>query len=660
MARRRQGHVVADPRFGWGALRPSGCRALVRERWRMLRLLGEAGTCAVVCLLATSVVSVCAGTAVALATGWLVGSAAGAHTMAAVWPPLLATVGLVLLVQVAEQVYALCAALSTRRIDGAVRMRIRAIALAPAGIGHLDDPGLRDDVERVCEVGLGARTRSPGSAAVGQLLLVFRFVGAGASAVVLGWRFPLLACAILAASAAMRMLVRRQWMWLVAVEESRQDARRRAQYFGRLAVEAGPAKDVHMFGLADWLIGRMTGAAIEAWTPAWQARSQVLRRQGISWLVSGAGAAAAVLVLGTSGQSAGVIARCLAAAFAVMGLAVMGMEAFDIDYGTVAIRALDRVLERVGEAEADEAPQEEPGATGATGATGAAQAPLVCFEDVVFAYPGAHRPTINGLTLTIRPGEQLAVVGVNGAGKTTLMKLLAGLHAPTSGRITVDGVDLAALELDVWRRRTTALFQDFVRYGTTVADNVALSAPEAVGDAAGIDSALSAAGANELIAGLPEGVGTMLWRGGSGAVDLSGGQWQKLAIARALFAVGRGRRLLVLDEPTAHLDVEAEQEFNARVTAHADGASTVIISHRLSNVRGADRIVVLDDGRITECGNHDALMAADGAYARLFRLQAARFEVGNWCGNEVEVEDEVNGGNVVGGEDEGGHEEANA
>jgi ATP-binding cassette subfamily B protein len=298
-----------------------------------------------------------------------------------------------------------------------------------------------------------------------------------------------------------------------------------------------------------------------------------------------------------------------------MGLSVMGMEAFDIDHGAVTIRALDRVLER-------HDPRTSRAATPQSAETPQGpDAPLVCFEDVSFTYPGAHRATIDGLTLRIHPGETLAVVGVNGAGKTTMMKLLAGLHTPTSGRITVDGVDLAALEPDAWRRRMTALFQDFVHYGTTVADNVALSAPESLDDTAGIDAALAAAGAEDLISGLPDGAQTSLWRGGAGAVDLSGGQWQKLAIARSLYALAHGRRLLVLDEPTAHLDVEAEQEFNARVTAHAAGASTVIISHRLSNVRGADRIVVLDGGRIVETGTHAALLARNGLYARLIHRQ---------------------------------------
>lgn len=436
--------------------------------------------------------------------------------------------------------------------------------------------------------------------------------GLGA-AVVLGLRFPLLAAGLVAASLGLRTLARRQWTWLVGMEESRASDTRKAQYFAQLAHEAAPAKEVRLFGLADWVLDRMYQAYVTARAPAWAARASVLGRQGTTLTVSSLCGAASMWVLGDSGLAAGTVARCVAAAFTVMALAFMGQESFEIDYGIVTVRALDRVLTREDMTVPAAAASRNPGP------------PHVRFEDVSFTYPGATRPTIDGLTLEIRPGETLAVVGVNGAGKTTLMKLLAGLYQPTAGLITVDGADLRELDIEAWRRRMTALFQDFVRYGTSVADNVALSAPEHAGELAGIDDAITAAGAAGMVAALPDGARTILWKGGTGAVDLSGGQWQKLAIARALFAVAHGRRLLVLDEPTAHLDVAAEQEFNERVTTHAGAASVVIISHRLSNVRGAGRIVVLDGGRITESGDHDTLMHHDGSYARLFRLQAARF-----------------------------------
>jgi len=255
-----------------------------------------------------------------------------------------------------------------------------------------------------------------------------------------------------------------------------------------------------------------------------------------------------------------------------------------------------------------------------------AEAPTIRFEDVGFWYPGQReRPVLTGLTLTLRPGETLAVVGPNGAGKTTLVKLLAGLYQPTSGRITVDGTDLADVDIDRWRRGITALFQDFVHYPATAADNVALSAPEALDDEDGVRAAARRAGATELFDGLPGGLDTSLWREGGG-LDLSGGQWQRLAIARALFAVAHGRRVLVLDEPTAHLDVRTEAAFYERVVSAVGGTvSTVLISHRLATVRPADRIVLLRGGRIEEAGTHDELMALGGGYHRLFTLQAARF-----------------------------------
>ena len=604
----------ADARFGWGALRPSGMRALIVERRRLLALLAPAGRWTVAGFLAAAVAQVAGTIGAALTTGWLVTSATTAHRLTAVVPALLAAVGVVLAVQVAMLIGRACEVVAARRIDGAIRARVRAIALAPIGIAHLEEPEFREDVERACDLGLGWRTRSPGNAAIGQITLLTSIAGGLGGAVVLGQRFPLLAAVLVVASLALRMLARRQWMWLVGMEESRASDTRKAQYFAQLAHEAAPAKEVRLFGLANWVVDRMHQAYVTARAPAWAARASVLGRQGITLTVSSLSGAATMWVLGYSGLAAGTVARCVAASFTVMSLAFMGQESFEIDYGIVTVRALDRILAR-----------EDMGVPASASATQGSDTPYVRFEGVSFTYPGATQPTIDGLTLEIQPGETLAIVGVNGAGKTTMLKLLAGLYQPTAGRITIDGADLRELDIEAWRRRMTALFQDFVHYGTSVADNVALSAPECTGDITGIDDAITAAGAEAIVAALPDGARTTLWKGGTGAVDLSGGQWQKLAIARALFAVAHGRRLLVLDEPTAHLDVEAEQEFNERVTTHAGAASVVIISHRLSNVRGADRIVVLDDGRITESGDHEALMKHDGTYARLFRLQAARF-----------------------------------
>ena len=605
---------VADPRFGWGALRPAGMRALIIERRRLLALFGHAGPWTVAGIVVAAVAQVAGTIGAALTTGWLVASTTTAHRLGQVLPALFATVSVVIGVQIAALTGRACEVVAARRIDGAIRAQVRAIALAPTGIAHLEDPEFREHVERACDLGLGWRPRSPGNAAIGQITLLTSLAAGFGAAVVLGLRFPLLAVGLVAASLVLRTLVRRQWMWLNGMEDSRASDTRKAQYFAQLAHEAAPAKEVRLFGLADWVLDRMYQAYVTARTPAWAARASVLGRQGFTVIVSSLCGGATMWVLGDSGLAAGTVARCVSAAFAVLSLAFMGMEAFEIDYGVVTVRALDRVLAR-----------DDMAARTVSAMPQGSDTPHVRFEDVSFTYPGAARPTIDGLTLEIQPGETLAVVGVNGAGKTTMMKLLAGLYQPTGGRITIDGVDLRELDIEAWRRRMTALFQDFVHYGTSVADNVALSAPEYTYNLVGVDDAIEAAGAADTVAALPDGVRTTLWKGGTGAVDLSGGQWQKLAIARALFAVAHGRRLLVLDEPTAHLDVEAEQEFNERVTAHAGAASVVIISHRLSNVRAADRIVVLDGGRITESGSHDELINHDGTYARLFRLQAARF-----------------------------------
>jgi ABC-type multidrug transport system fused ATPase/permease subunit len=238
------------------------------------------------------------------------------------------------------------------------------------------------------------------------------------------------------------------------------------------------------------------------------------------------------------------------------------------------------------------------------------------FRDVRFAYPNAGAPVLQGFDLTIPAGSSLAIVGQNGAGKTTLAKLLCRLYDPQAGAIEVDGVDLRTLDLDGWRSRVAAVFQDFIRFELSLRDNVApAGAPDDV-----IRVALADAGA----AGLAE-LDTLLSRGYEGGTDLSGGQWQRVALARALCAVRQGAGIVLLDEPTAQLDVRGEAEIFDRILAATRHATTILVSHRFSTVRHADRICVLEGGRVVELGTHDELMAAGGRYRTMFDLQASRF-----------------------------------
>jgi len=238
------------------------------------------------------------------------------------------------------------------------------------------------------------------------------------------------------------------------------------------------------------------------------------------------------------------------------------------------------------------------------------------FRDVTFAYPGAGKPVLEGFDLTIAAGSSLAIVGQNGAGKTTLAKLLCRLYDPQEGAIEVDGVDLRDFDVEAWRARVTAVFQDFIRFELPLRDNVAPGgAPEEA-----VRTALADAGASSLAS-----LDTPLARGYEGGTELSGGQWQRVALARALCAVRQGAGLVLLDEPTAQLDVRGEAEIFERLLAATRKATTILISHRFSTVRLADRICVLEQGRVIELGTHDELMAKGGRYRTMFDLQAQRF-----------------------------------
>jgi ATP-binding cassette subfamily B protein len=249
----------------------------------------------------------------------------------------------------------------------------------------------------------------------------------------------------------------------------------------------------------------------------------------------------------------------------------------------------------------------------------------ITFEGVGFHYPGSAVPVFDGLDLTIEAGRSLAVVGVNGAGKTTLVKLLARLYDPSEGRIAVDGIDLRELDARDWQQRVAAIFQDFVHYELPARDNVGFGAPRRLDELDGLHEAAERAGALEIITALPDGWSTVLSRQYAGGAELSGGEWQRIGLARALFAVRGGAGVLVLDEPTANLDVRAEARLYERFLELTAGLTSIVISHRFSTVRRADRIVVLEQGRVIESGTHDELLAAGGRYAAMYRLQAARF-----------------------------------
>jgi ABC-type multidrug transport system fused ATPase/permease subunit len=242
----------------------------------------------------------------------------------------------------------------------------------------------------------------------------------------------------------------------------------------------------------------------------------------------------------------------------------------------------------------------------------------VRFRDVSFAYSGGT-PVLDHFDLTIPAGSSLAIVGQNGAGKTTLAKLLCRLYDPQSGAIEIDGEDLRKFDIASWRARLAAVFQDFIRFELPLRDNVSpAGAPDWV-----IEKALESAGA----AGLAS-LDAILARGYEGGTELSGGQWQRVALARALCAVERGAGVVLLDEPTAQLDVRGEAEIFERILAATRHCTTILISHRFSTVRHADRICVLERGKVVELGTHDELMARGGRYRTMFDLQAQRFGLG--------------------------------
>jgi ATP-binding cassette subfamily B protein len=407
--------------------------------------------------------------------------------------------------------------------------------------------------------------------------------------------------------------------------------RRERDYWGGLLASRELASELRLFGLAEHLLGRwrtLGGQLLGRLTvAARRAGGQMIAHTAFREAV-GLTILLALLLLALRGAlSLGSLVALLYA------LSQFRRMLADVAGVVQRLGVFWRRLDGLRTFLAPEASVQGPG----TDSNGTAEEPFdlgegVEFHDIGFTYPGADRPALVGVNLRLRSGERVALVGENGAGKTTLVRLLLGLYQPTTGRITVDGVDLATIDPKRWRRTATAVFQDFVRYPTSVVENIAYGDIALLADnflqqpvPARIRAAAIKSGADAFIEGLPNGYSTLLGKEFASAVDLSAGQWQRLALARAYL---REASLIVLDEPTALLDPRAEVAVYRQFRDAAAGRCAIFISHRLGPARLADRIVVLQHGQIVESGSHDALLARNGEYARLYRLQAS------WYGSE--------------------------
>jgi ABC-type multidrug transport system fused ATPase/permease subunit len=495
--------------------------------------------------------------------------------------------------------------------------------LDPPGLRHLEDPTLMNDLTMARDFDLGI-AGPPLSIAMDFIAtgLVDVVAGAGAAIVLFGfnWWAPLV---LVAAWSATHWLLRESAVWRDRNTDEVRDAQRHAEYAYRLAVDPPAAKELRLFGLAPWVVERFASRRRRLYELQWKA-TRLRERPVVGCLVLVLAANVVVFVALAHAASNGHVTLAQALVYLQTAIGTSSIAFGGLSWALDGAAAPVAAVLRLDAAMA-------PAGALADGTRPAAGMPAheIRFRDVTFAYDtpthdAGARAVLEHLDLAIPAGTSLAIVGQNGAGKTTLAKLLCRLYDPQSGAIEIDGVDLRELRIDEWRARVTAVFQDFVRYELSLRENVVSHtgalAPEDIDVDEVVMAALADAGAADLAA-----LDTILARAYDGGTDLSGGQWQRVALARALSAVRLGAGVVLLDEPTAQLDVRGEAEIFERILAATRECTTILVSHRFSTVRHADRICVLEHGRVVELGTHDELMARRGRYATMFELQAARF-----------------------------------
>jgi ATP-binding cassette subfamily B protein len=543
----------------------------------------------------------------AVAMGVLVGAVNGGESLAS---PLVFVGTVFVLLQVLTPIHQAVSANLGDRTAAWLYDRLTEACVRPAGVGHLEDSRLVGDLTVARDFDLGM-TGPPLSISMDFIAnSLVEMLGGFSCAVVLfayTWWAPIV---LGGAWLATHWLLRESAIWRDRNTDEVRGAQRDADYAFRLAVDPSPAKELRLFGLVDWTIDRFIARRTRL--HALQYEATKLREKPLLWsllLVLGANVAVFWSLASAAETGRLNLAQVVTFAQSAIGVSMIAFGGLNwaLDGASAPVAAVLRLEPAMAPAGALRA--------GSNQTAAGMPAREVRFRDLTFAYPGGS-PVLDHFDLTIPAGSSLAIVGQNGAGKTTLAKLLCRLYDPQSGAIEVDGVDLRDLSLESWREKITAVFQDFIRFELPLRDNVApAGAPDAV-----VRVALESAGAATLA-----GLDTILARGYEGGTDLSGGQWQRVALARALCAVQLGAGLVLLDEPTAQLDVRGEAEIFDRILAATRHCTTILISHRFSTVRHADRICVLEHGRVIELGTHDELMAIGGRYHTMFSLQAQRF-----------------------------------
>ncbi len=546
----------------------------------------------------------------AVAMGALVGAVERGDSLAG---PLGFAGGVFVLLQVLTPIHQAVSANLGDRTAAWLYDRLTEACVRPPGIGHLEDPKLTTDLTVARDFDIGM-TGPPLNISVDFIADgLVGLVGGLACAVVLfayAWWAPIVLCA---GWLATHWLLRESAVWHDRQTDVVRAAQRDAEYAYRLAVDPAPAKELRLFGLSTWTLDRFVARRTRLHALQYEATRLREKPVLLSLLLVVAANLAVFWSLANAADAGGLtLAQVVVFAQSAVGTSMIAFGGLNwaLEGSAAPVAAVLRLEPAMAPAGALSVRVES-----ARRAADGLPKREIRFRELSFAYP-AGAQVLDRFDLTIPAGSSLAIVGQNGAGKTTLAKLLCRLYDPQSGAIEIDGVDLRDLPVDSWRRRVTAVFQDFTRFELPLRDNVA---PAGATDDV-VRGALTSAGAADLA-----GLDTVLARGYEGGTDLSGGQWQRVALARALCAVQLGAGLVLLDEPTAQLDVRGEAEIFDRILTATRRCTTILISHRFSTVRQADRICVLEKGRVVELGTHEELMALRGRYRTMFDLQAQRF-----------------------------------